>query len=144
MYLKFMFTNTQPQLGIMSKGRILASCSKLEIPWEKLILSWDKVTALLTKRLGNKKISTDRKSHIKKYSYRTYNLSTAVCLIPAYDEEIDEYHLKLLTNCFYYKCNDLMACKIVFYAISTPEMFKTNSPAYKKMIQTFTIIDEKY
>ena len=144
MYLEFMFTNTQPQLGIMSKGRILASCSKLEITWEKLLLSWDKVKTLLTKSLENKKNSTDKKAHIKKYSYRTYNLSKDVCLIPVSYEETDAYHLKLLTNCCYYKCSDLMACKIIFYAISTPEMFKINSQAYRKMIQTFTIIDEKY
>ena len=142
--LKFMFTNTEPQLGIMSKGRILASCSKLEISWEKLLLSWDKARPILIKTLGKKKKDANKKSSVKKYSYRTYNLSKDVCLIPACYEEIDAYHLKLLRKCFYYKCSDQMACKIIFYAISTPGMFKINSQAYRKMIQTFTIIDKKY
>jgi len=53
--LKFMFTNTAPQLGIMSKGRILASCGKLEISWEKLLLSWDKEITILTKKLEKNK-----------------------------------------------------------------------------------------
>ena len=142
--LKFMFTNTEPQLGIMSKGRILASCSKLEISWEKLLLSWDKVRTILTKKLEKNKNDTDKKSSLKKYSYRTYNLSKDVRLMPACYEEIDAYHLKLLRKSFYYKCSDQMACKIIFYAISTPGMFKINSQAYRKMIQTFTIIDKTY
>jgi len=142
--LKFFFTNTEPQLGIMSKGRILASCSKLEISWEKLLLSWDKVNTILTKKLEIKKRNENKKSSIKNYSYRTYNRSKYVCLMPACYEEIDAYHLKLLRKSFYYKCSDQMACKIIFYSISTPEMFKINSKAYRKMIQTFTIIDKKY
>jgi len=142
--LKFLFTNTEPQLGIMSKGRILASCSKLEISWEKLLLSWDKENAILTKKLEKKKKDTDKKSSIKKYSYRTYNLSKGVSLLPAFYEEIDAYHLKLLRKSFYYKYSDQMACKIIFYAISTPDMFNINSQAYRKTIQTFTIIDKKY
>jgi len=142
--LKFMFTNSEPQLGIMSKGRILASCSKLEISWEKLLLSWDKEITILTKKLEKNKNDTDKKSNLKKYSYRTYNLSKNVRLMPACYEEIDAYHLKLLRKSFYYKCSDQMACKIFFYAISTPGMFKTNSQAYREMIQTFTIIDKKY
>jgi len=142
--LKFLFTNTEPQLGIMSRGRILASCSKLEISWEKLLLSWDKVNIILTKKLEKKKKDTDKKSSIKKYSYRTYNLSKGVNLLPAFYEEIDAYHLKLLRKSFYYKYSDQMACKIIFYAISTPDMFNINSQAYRKTIQTFTIIDKKY
>ncbi len=142
--LKFLFTNTEPQLGIMRKGRILASCSKLDISWEKLLLSWDKVNTILTKKLEKKKKDTDKKSSIKKYSYRTYNLSKGVSLLPAFYEEIDAYHLKLLRKSFYYKYSDQMACKIIFYAISTPDMFNINSQAYRKMIQTFTIIDKKY
>lgn len=142
--LKFMFTNTEPQLGIMSKGRILASCNKLEISWEKLLLSWDKVRTILTKKLEKKKKDADKKSSLKKYYYRTYNRSKDVRLMPACYEEIDAYHLKLLRKSFYYKCSDQMACKIIFYAISTPGMFKINSQAYRKMIQTFTIIDKKY
>jgi hypothetical protein len=144
MNLKFMFTNTQPQMGIMSKGRILASCSKLEISWEQLLLSWDKDRIALTKKLKKKKEDSDKNSSIKKYSYQAYNRSKDVSLIPACYEEIDAYHLKLLRIRFYYKCSDQLACKIIFYAISTPEMFKTNSQAYRKMIQTFTIIDKKY
>ena len=142
--LKFLFTNTEPQLGIMSKGRILASCSKLEISWEKLLLSWDKVNTILTKKLEIKKRGENKKSSIKNYSYRTYNRSKDVCLMPAFYEEIDAYHLKLLRKSFYYKCSNQMVCKIIFYAISTPGMFKINSQAYRKMIQTFTIIDKKY
>jgi len=142
--LKFMFTNMAPQLGIMSRGRILASCSKLEIPWEKLLLSWDKEITILTKKLEKNKNDTDKKSSLKKYSYRTYNLSKNVRLMPACYEEIDAYHLKLLRKSFYYKGSDQMAYKIIFYAISTPGMFKINSQAYRKMIQTFTIIDKKY
>jgi len=142
--LKFLFTNTEPQLGIMSRGRILASCSKLEISWEKLLFSWDKVNTILTKKLEKKKKDTDKKSSIKKYSYRTYNLSKGVSLLPAFYEEIDAYHLKLLRKSFYYKYSDQMACKIIFYAISTPDMFNINSQAYRKTIQTFTIIDKKY
>jgi len=135
--LKFMFTNTEPQLGIMSKGHILASCSKLEI-------SWDKERTILTKKLEKNKNNTDKNSSLKKYSYQTYNLSKAVRLIPASYEEIDAYHLKLLRKSFYYKGSDQMANKIIFYAISTPGMFKINPQAYRKMIQTFTIIDKKY
>jgi len=142
--LKFMFTNTEPQLGIISKGRILASCSKLDISWEKLLLSWDKEITTLTKKLKKKKKETDKNSSIKKYSYRTYHRSKDVSLMPTCYEEIDEYHLKLLRKSFYYKCSDQLACKIIFYAISTPGMFKTNSRAYWEMIQTFTIIDKKY
>ena len=142
--LKFMFTNTEPQMGIMSKGRILATCSKLEISWEKLLLSWDKARTILIKKLEKKKKDADNKSSIKKYSYRTYNRSKDVCLMPAGYEEIDAYHLKLLRKSFYYKCSDQMACEIIFYAISPPGMFKINSQAYLKMIQTFTIIDKKY
>ena len=142
--LKLLFTNTKPQLGIMSKGRILASCSKLDISWEKLLLSWDKARTILIKKLEKKKKDADNKSSIKKYSYRTYNRSKDVCLMPAGYEEIDAYHLKLLRKSFYYKCSDQMACEIIFYAISTPDMFKINSQAYRKMIQTFTIIDKKY
>ena len=142
--LKFMFTNTEPQLGIMSRGRILVSCSKLEIPWEKLLLSWDKARIILIKTLENKKKDVDKKPSLKKYSYRTYNRSKDVHLMPECYEEIDAYHLKLLRKSLYYKCSDQMACKIFFYAISTPGMFKTNSQAYREMIQTFTIIDKKY
>jgi len=142
--LKFMFTNTAPQLGIMSKGRILASCSKLEISWEKLLLSWDKEITILTKKLEKNKNDTDKKSNLKKYSYQTYNLSKNVRLMPACYEEIDAYHLKLLRKRFYYEGSDQMAYKIIFYAISTPGMFNINSQAYRKMIQTFTVIDKKY
>jgi hypothetical protein len=142
--LKFMFTNTAPQLGIMSKGRILASCGKLEISWEKLLLSWDKEITILTKKLEKNKNNADKKSSLKKYSYQTYNLSKKVRLMPACNEEIDAYHLKLLRKSFYYKGSDQMANKIIFYAISTPGMFKINSQAYRKMIQTFTIIGKKY
>jgi len=142
--LKFMFTNTEPQLGIMSKGRILASCSKLEISWVKLLLSWDKERTFLTKKLEKNKNDTDKKSSLKKYSYRTYNLAKDGCLMPACYEEIDAYHLKLIRKRFYYKCSEQTACKIIFYALSTPGMFNINSQAYRKMIQTFTIIDKKY
>lgn len=142
--LKFMFTNTEPQLGIISKGRILASCSKLDTSWEKLLLSWDRVRTILIKKLEKKKKDTDKKSSIKKYSYRAYIRPKDVSLMPACYEEIDAYHLKLLRKSFYYKCSDQMACKIIFYSISTPGMFKTNSKAYRKMIQTFIIIDKKY
>lgn len=142
--LKFLFTNTEPEMGIISKGRILASCSKLEISWEKLLLDWDKRRTILIKKLEKRKRGADKKSSLKKYSYRTYNRSKDVCLMPACYEEIDAYHLKLLRKSFYYKCDDEMACEIIFYAISTPGMFKINSQAYRKMIQMFTIIDKKY
>jgi len=142
--LKFMFTNTEPQLGIMGKGRILASCSKLEVPWQKLLLTWDKVRSILIKKLEKKKKDANKESSLKKYSYRTYNRSKDPSIMPAYYEEIDAYHLKLLRKCFYYKCSDQMACKIIFYAISTPGRFKINSQAYRKMIQTFTIINKEY
>ena len=142
--LKLLFTNAKPQLGIMSKGRILASCSKLDISWEKLLLSWDKARTILIKKLEKRKRNVDKKSSLKKYSYRTYKPSKDVRLMPACYEEIDAYHFKLLRKSFYYKCSDQMACEIIFYAISTPDMFKINSQAYRKMIQTFTIIDKKY
>ena len=142
--LKFMFTNTEPQLGMMSKGRILASCSKLEVPWQNLLLSWNKVRSILIKKLEKNKKHANNKSNLKKYSYRTYNRSKTLRLIPAYYEEIDAYHLKLLRNSYYYKCSDQMACKITFFAISTPEMYKINSQTYRKMIQTFTIINKEY
>ncbi len=142
--LKFMFTNTEPQLGIMSKGRILASCSRLGVPWQKLLLAWDKERSILIKKLEKKKKDADKESSLKKYSYRTYNRSKNLSLMPAGYEEIDAYHLKLLRKCFYYKCSDQTACKIIFYAISTPGMFKINSKAYRKMIQTFIIINKKY
>jgi hypothetical protein len=142
--LVFMFTNTEPQLGMISKGRILASCSKLEISWEKLLLSWNKIRTILIRKLEKKKNNTDKESGIKKYYYRTYNRSKDLYLMPACYEEIDAYHLKLLTKCFYYRGSDQMAYKIIFYAISTPGMFNINSKAYRKMIRTFTIIDMKY
>lgn len=142
--VKFMFTNTEPQLGMMSKGRILASCSKLEVPWQNLLLSWNKVRSILIKKLEKNKKYANNKSNLKKYSYQTYNRSKTLRLKPAYYEEIDAYHLKLLRNSYYYKCSDQMACKITFFAISTPEMYKINSQTYRKMIQTFTIINKEY
>ena len=142
--LKFMFTNTEPQLGIMSKGRILASCRRLEVPWQKFLLTWDKERSILIKKLEMKKKHADKESSLKKYSYRTYSRSKDSCIMPACYEEIDAYHFKLLRKCFYYKCSDQMACKIIFYAISTPGMFNINSQAYGKMIQTFTLINKKY
>lgn len=142
-HLKFMFTNNEPQLGIMSKGRILASCSKLDVPWQKLLLSWEKVRTILIKKLEKNKTLANKKYSLKKYSYRTYNRSKNLNLIPACYEEIDAYHLKLLRKSFYYKCSDHMACNITFFAISTPEMYQINSKAYRKMIQTFKIINNE-
>ena len=53
--LKFMFTNTVPELGIMSKGRILASCSPLKLSWAEVMDDRGKFRLQQIKRLDVRK-----------------------------------------------------------------------------------------
>ena len=70
--LKFMFTNTVPELGIMSKGRILASCSTLNLSWAALMEDRAKFRLQQIKKLDLRKTLLSGKPQVKEYFSKTY------------------------------------------------------------------------
>ncbi len=137
--LKFMFTNAEPEIGIITKARILASCSKLELPWQKVLDDRGEFRQQLVQRLAKRKSATGENPHIKNYSFKTYSLSGHSYPFPIYEEKIDAYHLKLINKGFLYKHYDGDVCQLVFYLISPPGELENNINPYESVINSLRI-----
>ena len=73
--LKFMFTNTVPQYGLTSKGRILASCNMLKLTWEEIMADRGKFRLQAIDILDDRKRSLSASTKIKDYFSKTFSLS---------------------------------------------------------------------
>jgi hypothetical protein len=137
--LKFMFTNRLPEFGIMSKGRILASCSMLELSWEQVMEDKGKFRLQQIKRLDDRKTLLNENPMVKDYFSKTYSLSGHAYPFHLFEEKIDAYNLQIFRDSFLYRCNAGGACYIVFYLLSPPDMIKMNYRAYREVIESLKI-----
>ena len=137
--LKFMFTNTLPDLGITSKGRILASCSTLKPSWDEVMEDRGKFRLQQIKRLDQRKAASNENPLVKDYFSKTYALSGHAYPFHLFEEKIDSYNLQFFRNSFLYQCNRGGACYIVFYLLSPPDTIEMNYKAYREVIDSFRI-----
>ena len=134
-----MFTNTVPELGMMSKGRILASCSTLKLSWAEVMKDRGKFRLHQIKRLDDRKTLLRENPLVKAYFSKTYSLSGHAYPFHLLEEKIDAYNLQFMRHSFLYRCNDGRACYIVFYLLSPPDTIEMNHKAYRKVIDSFRI-----
>jgi len=134
--LKFMFTNTIPELGIMSKGRILASCSTLKLSWEEVLADRGKFRLQQIKRLDARKIILNENPLVKDHFSKTYSLSGHSYPFHLFEEKIDAYNLQFFRDSFLYRCDAGGACYIVFYLLSPPDTIDMNHKAYRDVIDS--------
>jgi hypothetical protein len=137
--LKFMFTNTVPQFGITTKGRILASCSMLKLTWEEVMADRGKFRLQQIKILDDRKTSLSANPLIKDYFSKTYSLSGHRYPFHLFEDKTDAYEIKIIRNSFLYRCNDSGACYLVFYLLSPPDMFEINYKAYQEVINSMKV-----
>jgi hypothetical protein len=134
--LKFMFTNTVPELGIMSKGRILASCSTLKLSWAEVMDDRGKFRLQQIKRLDVRKTLLNENPLVKEYFSKTYSLSGHSYPFPLFEEKIDASNLQFFRDSFLYRCDDGGACYIVFYLLSPPDTIEMNYKTYRDVIDS--------
>lgn len=137
--LQFMFTNTVPELGNMSKGRILASCSMLDLSWAEVMEDRGKFRLQLIKKLDVRKSLLSENPQIKNYFAKTYALSGHSYPFHLFEEKIDAYELQSFRDSFLYRCDNDRACYIVFYLLSPPDTIKMNYKAYRDVIDSFKV-----
>jgi hypothetical protein len=137
--LKFMFTNSVPQYGITTKGRILASCSMLKLSWEEVMADRGKFRLLQIKILDDRKAGLSANPLIKDYFSKTYSLTGHRYPFHLFEEKIDAYEIRIIRNSFLYRCNDTGACYLVFYLLSPSDRLQMNYKAYQEVINSMIV-----
>ena len=134
--LKFMFTNTVPELGIMSKGRILVSCSTIILSWEAVMRDRATFRQQQIERLKIRKSFFEENPQVKDHVSKTYPLSGHSYPFHLFEEKIDAYELQFFRDGYLYRCGDGGACYLVFYLLSPPGSIKMNYKAYRDVIDS--------
>ena len=137
--LKFMFTNRVPEFGIMSKGRILVSCSALDLSWEAVMENKGKFRLQQIKRLDARKIILNENPLVKSHFSKTYSLSGHSYPFHLFEEKIDAHNLQFFRDSFLYRCDGGGACYIVFYLLSPPDTIEMNYKAYRDVIGSLKV-----
>ncbi|MGD2270473.1 MAG: hypothetical protein PVI06_08750 [Desulfobacterales bacterium] len=137
--LKVLFTSMFPEFGIMSKGRILASCSKLQIPWTDVMAKRDALRKQQLKALSKRKSVLTQRRQIKDYFSGVHALSGHSYPLPFFEEKIDAYEIRAIREGFIYRCQDTETCCIVFYLISPPDKLNRNYTDYRKVVKSLRV-----